>query len=147
MLNSKKKFGREFLALGLFGSLARNAARAESDLDLLVIFDQLPDGMGARLKLLMPIEEERDLQDELDFLALSGIYPQLSYHPLKVSELDINPFIIDVAFDLKIIYDRNILQKYLLKIQAYIQDYNITRKFLSKDQYYLDFGNSMGEIM
>jgi len=144
--NLKEKCGGNLLSLGLFGSLARNMARETSDLDFLVIFENLPDSLGERLKLLIRFEDAREIQNEVTFLNENSIFPRFSYHPLQKSELQITPLIIDVSFDMKIIYDTNILENFLFELKKTIKEFDIKRIYLNKNNYYLDLNIPFGQV-
>ncbi len=146
-LKLKDFFGSDFLSLGIFGSIARNMAKNDSDIDFFVIFKDLPDSIGERINLLVEIEDAKEIKDELTFLSNNSIYPRFSYHIRKKDELGLNFFIIDIAFDLKIIYDSlNILENFLFEINKKIREKHIQRKYLDKERYYLDLNLSFGEV-
>ncbi len=130
----------------LFGSLARNTAIPESDLDLLVILDDLPEGMGARLRMLSAIQEIPEIRNELRYLNDHQFFPRLSFHPFKPQELEITPFFVDTSFDLKIFYDRGTLAAFIRKIQDLVHAQNIERKKMGKEGYYLDMHIPFGEV-
>jgi len=146
-MNLKEKFTQNLLSFGIFGSLARNMAKSDSDIDLLLVFKDLLDSFGERLKLLIEIESIQEIRDELDFLNKDSIYPRFSYQALKKSELEINPFTIDLVFDLRIIYDTNVLEDFAFKINEKIRELNIKRKYLDKTKYYLDLNIAFGKAL
>ncbi len=87
------------------------------------------------------------IQDELYFLNNRRFYPSTSFYPRLVSELKMNFFTIDIAFDLKIIYDdMNVLKRFLSVINNRIREQGIKRIYLDKERYYLDLNIKFGEI-
>lgn len=142
----KKKFGKSLLSFGIYGSIARNTARKDSDLDIFLIFQEISGNMCERLDLLLEYKEEKIIQDELKFLNKNGFYPRISYYPRNKSELRMSFFTIDIAFDIKIIWDLNILENFLLHINERIKEQGITRHYLDKEKYYLDLNLKFGEV-
>lgn len=51
------EFGERLVTLAVFGSVARGTATAESDLDVLIVADGLPDGRMNRLAAIDRVEE------------------------------------------------------------------------------------------
>lgn len=142
----KENFGKKFLSFGIYGSIARNTARKESDLDIFLIFQEISGNMCERLDLLLKFEKTKIMQDELKFLNKNEFYPRISFYPCKKSELRISFFTIDIAFDMKIVWDLNVLEKFLLHINKKIKEQDITRKYLDKEKYYLDLNLKFGEV-
>ena len=50
-------YGERLVSLAIFGSVARRIPNPESDLDILVLADRLPDGRMARVKEFEPVEQ------------------------------------------------------------------------------------------
>ncbi len=143
----KEEFKNGLLAAGIFGSVARNQARVDSDIDLLLIFKTLPDSIGERLKLLLKIEAALEVQQEFHFLYERGIFPHFSYHALTPAELEITPLLIDASFDVQILYDTGILDRFLFEISKKVRELEIKRIYLSKDRYYLDLNVPFGKVI
>ena len=143
----KEEFKDRLLAAGIFGSVARNEARVDSDIDLLLIFETLPDGIGERIKLLLKLETALELQQEFHFLNERAIFPHFSYHALTTAELEITPLLIDASFDLQILYDTGLLDRFLFEISKKVRELEIKRIYLSKDQYYLDLNIPFGKVI
>jgi len=142
----KEEFDLEMLSLGVYGSVARNQAKNESDLDLFLVFKEIEGTTGERIDLLSKIEHTELIKNEIEFLHQNTYFPRLSFYPRKVTELRMSFFTIDLAFDLKIIYDMNIISKFLDTIKKKIEEKGITRKYLDEERYYLDLNLTMGEI-
>jgi len=143
----KEEFKNQLLAAGIFGSVARNEAHLDSDIDLLLIFETLPDSIGERIKLLLKTETALEVQQEFHFLNERGIFPHFSYHALKEAEFEITPLLIDASFDLKILYDTGILDRFMFEISKKVRELDIKRISLSKDQYYLDLKIPFGKVI
>ncbi len=143
----KEEFKNRLLAAGIFGSVARNEANADSDIDLLLIFETLPGSIGERLKLLLKLETALEVQQESNFLNERGIFPHFSYHALTTAEIEITPLLIDASFDLKLLYDTGILDRFMFEISKKVRELEIKRIYLSKDQYYLDLNIPFGKVI
>lgn len=142
----KENFGQNLISFGVYGSVARNLAKRESDLDIFLIFQEISGNISERLDLLLEFEKTKIIQDELKFLYENKFYPRISYYPCKKSELRMSFFTIDIAFDMKIIWDLNILKKFLRDVNKRIKEHGITRKYLDKERYYLDLNLKFGEV-
>lgn len=142
----KENFNKELLALGIYGSIARNTAKLESDLDLFLVFQEISEGMNRRLKQIIQIENKKCIQDELSFLYEKKILPTINYYFRKSSLLKLTFFTIDLAFDLKILFDVGVLKAFIDKINQKIKANNIQRKYLESDKYYLDLNIKFGDV-
>jgi len=90
----------------LFGSVARGTQRFESDLDLLVIAEDLPRGRMRRVREFMRVEER--LEPFLAALKTCGIHTFLSPVIKSPEEaLKGSPLFLDMVEDAKILFDRN----------------------------------------
>lgn len=142
----KERLDQNLLALGVYGSVARNTAKRDSDLDLFLICQDLPVNLGDRLDLLRELRKTNIIQYELEFLNSMKYFPRFSFYPRVISELKMNFFTIDIAFDMKTIYDTNILENFLLDIKKRVEEQGIQRKYLDKERYYLDLNIKFGEV-
>ena len=94
------------VSIVLYGSVARNEARPESDIDLLLVTESAPPSYRARLDPILPIL--RHLRDDPSWKALEaeGIYPSLSVLMLSRQEADRNRYIyLDMIEDARILID------------------------------------------
>ena len=69
-------YGERLVTFALFGSYARNALRPDSDLDLLIIANGLPDGRMKRSAEFL--ELEKNPAAEMAALARQNLHPYLS---------------------------------------------------------------------
>ncbi len=142
----KERFGLNLSSLGVYGSVARNQAKKESDLDIFLVFKEISGNISERLDLLSDIVNTDLIKDELKSLRARSYFPRINLYPRKESELRLSFFTIDIAFDMKPVYDTNILQPFLSKIYKRIQDQKIKRIYLQGDKFYLDLNLKFGEV-
>jgi uncharacterized protein len=71
-------YGDRLISVVLFGSVARGTANPDSDLDLLVIIDGLPERYGDRLDDILPILKGLRVDPTYDLLISEGIFPSPS---------------------------------------------------------------------
>jgi len=102
-----EEFGSALRSLILFGSLARGTAKEESDIDLLLVADGLPESYDKRLAMIRsilsfePIEKWRSL-----LWNERHVYPLVEVIPLTVEEaLTTHPFYLDMTESAIMIYD------------------------------------------
>src|SRR2546427_11307420 len=72
----RRVYGDRLVSIAVFGSVARRTARPDSDLDLFLVVEGLPEGRRARLASLDPVG--RSLAGEIAALAEHGITGELS---------------------------------------------------------------------
>jgi len=101
----KNYYGERLVSVVLYGSCARGTPRPDSDLDLLIIVEDLPKGRYQRYMEFSKIEEK--LEPLLKELEKKGI--NLSLSPLLRTPLEAKNFIppyLDMTEDAKILYDK-----------------------------------------
>ncbi len=107
-----EKFGDNLISLVLFGSVARGAAKTESDIDLLIILKDAPDSYYKRLEPVIDIELK--LRDEA--FETTGAAPMFSSIILSNEEAMENRNIFLDMLDASIIlYDKDDFFKNRLK--------------------------------
>jgi predicted nucleotidyltransferase len=98
-------YGARLVSLAVFGSVGRSTARPDSDIDLLLVAEPLPDG---RMRRVEEFEEvERRLQGPLASARRAGVETRLSpvfKTPREVQKR--SPLLLDLVDDARILVDR-----------------------------------------
>lgn len=112
-------YGGRLVSFVLFGSVARDAFRSDSDIDILIIAHDLPRG---RIKRVEEFEEniEEKLTDRITALRTEGIFPSLS--PLFKTPNEVvkgSPLFLDMVSEAELLYDRDgFFKDYLHKLKG-----------------------------
>ena len=102
----KDLLGGALVSVVLFGSVARGEATPLSDIDLLVVAEDLPRGRFARLDRLRPAEGR--LQSRLEGLWKEGILTDFQIVIRTRAEAAVvQPLYLDMVEDAVILYDRD----------------------------------------
>jgi predicted nucleotidyltransferase len=99
-------YGDRLVSLAVFGSVARQTQRPDSDIDLLLVADGLPDGRVPRVREFDAVEQR--VGQELAKAAEVGVHTRLSPIFKTPAELDIgSPLLLDMVDDARILFDRD----------------------------------------
>lgn len=133
----KQHFGDRLYSICFFGSTVRGEATSESDLDALVIADDLPQDLGLRFQGTAPIHEAVRGTEAYRTLRAKGRSALISEVFLSPSETRSHPpILLDIADHGTIVYDRNnFLDAELRKIRERLVELG-TRKVTAKKGYY-----------
>lgn len=97
-------YGQQLVSVAVFGSVARGTARADSDLDLLLVVEGLPRGRRARLLTFEAVE--RNVGPAIAALARDGIAVELSPVLRTPEDLRIaSPLLLDLTEDAVVLQD------------------------------------------
>lgn len=103
----KNHFRDRLISICLFGSVARGEAKADSDIDILVIAEALPTDMGMRIKETNYIHE--NLKRSEGYISLrshrSGLITDIFFIPEEIEKHP--PILLDIVDEGVIFYDRN----------------------------------------
>jgi len=98
-------YADKLVSIALFGSVARRTARPDSDVDLFLVIEGLPEGRRARLESFDRVE--RGLASEIASLAERGITVELSVVLRTPADLAIaSPLMLDLTEDAVLLEDR-----------------------------------------
>ncbi|AKG91275.1 putative nucleotidyltransferase [Geoglobus ahangari] len=110
----KEKYGDRLISVVLFGSVARGEARNDSDIDIIVVVDDLPRSRFERQKEFLEVEER--LESIFERLLESGYLVDISPILRTPDEIiRLPPVLLDVVEDGIILYDRDDFFKGVLK--------------------------------
>lgn len=99
-------FGSRLVGVLVYGSVGRRTMRMDSDLDVLVVVDDLPSSLSQRLRLFDPVEEA--LEPALAEARRSGVETWISPVLKKPEELEKGFLLmLDMTEDGRILVDRN----------------------------------------
>lgn len=114
---------KNLISVVLYGSMARGEVTKDSDIDLLIISDNLPKERSRRQDMFMEMEKESD-KEVKKIYEKWGCYPYIS--PILKTKDDarnFSPLYLDMVTDAKILYDKddffkNILEKLRLELKS-----------------------------
>lgn len=99
-------YGSRLVALAVFGSVGRGTPRPDSDVDLLLVADSLPDGRLPRMAEFQAIETA--VERRLGEAGRDGLHPSLA--PVFKTPAEVragSPLFLDMTEDARILYDRD----------------------------------------
>lgn len=101
-----RAYGERLVSLALFGSVARAAAQADSDIDILLVAAPLPRKVTARLREFDVVG--RALRPDLAVLSEGGRHARVAPVFRTPDEaLRISPFFLDMTIHCEILVDRD----------------------------------------
>ena len=92
-----RRFGNRLIAVTVFGSVARGEASELSDIDLLLVFSDLPQGRLSRRNFLGECPSE--IEKKIEKLHENGVYADFVEHLKVKSEILSTPFLYEVVQD------------------------------------------------
>lgn len=110
----------EIIAIALFGSSAKLGEYAGSDVDLLVVADDISENLIQRIPDIVKIKKALCIGLPLDILLVSRDECQSNFR-------NHNPLYLDIVFDAKIIYGSGFLEDLIKETKDYIDSSNIRR--------------------
>ena len=126
-----KEYGREFVSLVLYGSVARGEARKDSDVDLILVLDDPPTQYYKRTERLMKVldEVERNVGENITFL-----------NPIvfsKTEAMENRYLFLDIVEDGKILYDRDgFFRERLSTLKRRLQELGSKKVYLEDGSWY-----------
>jgi len=125
-------------SFAVYGTVARGAARNDSDIDILVISNDFTGSLGLRAENLLKIEEL--VKNELDWLRKKSLYTSLSFCPLREEEAENMPLLfLDLTEEAVILYDENrFLERVLTDFKARLLKLGAKRVFIDGENWYWD---------
>lgn len=147
----KEKFGARLISLVLYGSVARGEARKDSDIDLLIILDDISSNYHRRLDQILAVQSRLERKKVYQTIKETiGIKPYLSYLILSKEEANKNLYIyLDMVEDARILYDQdNFFSKILTRMKDRLRKIGSQRIWLEDGTWYWDLKPNLkiGEI-
>ena len=114
----RQHYGARLVSVAVFGSVGRGTPHPDSDLDLLIVAEGLPDGRLARALDFQVVEAT--LVPDLAEAHAPGLAPELSPVFKTPAEVEAgSPLFLDMIDDARLLYDReNFLRDALAAFQA-----------------------------
>lgn len=149
LLNALQEvFGQALVSVIVFGSVARGDPRKDSDLDILIIVEDLPKPHFERLNLYMKAEEKLDP-------LLYELYEKgyaISISPILKTKREaekITPLYLDMTEDAVIIYDKeNFFERILTHLIEKMKELGSRRIWIGKKWYWILKDNTrFGEVI
>ncbi|MBD3414974.1 MAG: nucleotidyltransferase domain-containing protein [Candidatus Aminicenantes bacterium] len=103
---TKSFYGNDLVSFVVFGSVARETFRFNSDIDILIIAENLPNGRMKRVKQFSAVEEK--IEPFLESLEKQGIHTYIS--PVFKTPDEVkkgSPLFLDMVEDALILYDKD----------------------------------------
>ena len=100
----RRCYAERLLSLAVFGSVGRGTPRPDSDIDLLLVVSDLPDGPVARNEEFRAVRKA--MTPSLKAVGAEGLHPELSAIIKTRAELDRGtPLLLDMTEDARILHD------------------------------------------
>jgi predicted nucleotidyltransferase len=133
----KEKFGENLVSVVLYGSVALGKAEKDSDIDLLIVAENLPRGSLRRQEAFM--EAEKALEKLIEDLWSQGFHVDFSpilRTPEEASKL--SPLYLDMVENAVILYDKeNFFGKLLKRLRSRLRELGARRIKLGKRWYWI----------
>jgi len=128
-----RAYGTALISAAVFGSRARGVAGPESDIDLLLVAEELPQGRIPRVRQFFPVEEALAVRSPaFRTLLLSPIFKT----PTEVRRG--SPLFWDMTEDVILLYDReDFLQEQLAGVKRRLEALKARRVFRDNAWYWI----------
>jgi predicted nucleotidyltransferase len=130
------EYGDRLIAVAVFGSVGRRTPREDSDVDVLVVARDLPDGRFSRVAEFERVEAR--LETALREVHPDGVPVWLSpvfKTPAEVSQG--SPLFLDMVDDARLLFDRDgFLARELARLRARLQALGARRRWLGNAWYW-----------
>ncbi|MGD0237022.1 MAG: nucleotidyltransferase domain-containing protein [Syntrophorhabdales bacterium] len=144
----RREFEDNLLAAVVYGSIARGTARKESDIDLCLIFRELPRSMYERTRYVLPVKEKLRQRESYRKLYGQGYYPELSLLEFTADEIEDTPEVfLDMVDARTILLDDGTFRRKMGKLHRRMKELG-THKVVREDgsfYWILKRGAALGE--
>jgi len=133
---SRQHYGARLVSMAVFGSVGRGTPRSDSDVDVLIVADDLPNGRLRRAAEFRPVEAA--LAAHLAEARSAGLAPEWSPVFKTPAEIDQgSPLLLDMIEDARILYDReDFLRQALAGLKVRLQRLGAHRIWLGSAWYW-----------
>ncbi len=133
----KKHYNERLISVVLFGSVARKKHRPDSDIDLLIVVENLPKSRLKRIEEFDKVEEEVD--PLIGRLRKEGIFTSLSPIIRAPEEIRQGSFLfLDLIEDGRILFDRNdFFKDYIHNLREKLKLIDAKRVWLGSAWYWI----------
>ncbi|MDQ7793533.1 MAG: nucleotidyltransferase domain-containing protein [bacterium] len=141
----KGHYGPRLVSIAAFGSVARRTPGPLSDLDVLVVADELPSGRLRRVEQFEPVEAA--LAGRLESLKEAGLHTRLSPVLRTPNEIEQygGPIFLDMTEHVLILHDRGrFLSNYLGRLRSRLAAQG-ARRLTYRGACYWDLGSGGGD--
>ncbi|MFQ6058251.1 MAG: nucleotidyltransferase domain-containing protein [Anaerolineae bacterium] len=145
---TKEAFGDNLVSIVLYGSVARDDYRPDSDIDLLLVFEELPRGAFARRNLISPLEQEieREVPQRWEEGQHHGFTTILKTREEAKYTV---PYYLDMTTDAILLYDKGDFFKGVLdRLRARMEELGSKKVYIG-DKWYWDLkpDSKFGEVI
>lgn len=135
-----EEFGNDLVSVVVFGSVARNQAKVDSDTDVLVVSSAFEKSMTSRMERLVKVLEQLEEREPYIMMEKQGMNTWIQFHPLAKDEAKTNRAIyLDMTEDAVIVFDKNDFMKNVLKsLRRKLRLIGAKRIFLEDGSWYWD---------
>lgn len=144
----KRRLGDSLVSVVLYGSVARGEARADSDVDLLIVAEGLPRSRFERQDLFMEVEEGlKPLIEEAERLGCVIDFSPILKTPEEAART--SPLYLDMVEDAVILYDKdNFFRRILERLKKRLEELGAERVRCGKLWYWrLKRDYKFGEVI
>lgn len=141
-------YGNRLITIAVFGSVGRGTPRPDSDIDLLLVSDPLPNGRMNRVQEFAAVEDRL----EGDFRALKALGIDTYLAPVFKTPEEValgSPLFLDMIDGSKIVYDKDdFFRGYLDGLRVKLESLG-ARKVMYRGAWYWDLkpGFKRGEVI
>jgi predicted nucleotidyltransferase len=131
----RSEYGNRLLAVAVFGSVGRGTPREDSDVDVLIVARELPDGPFARRREFAPVEHRLE-----DAARIVPDQPPVLIAPVFKSPAELeygSPLFLDMVEDARILYDpEGVLARRLDRLRERLRELGSRRIWLGNAWYW-----------
>ncbi|MDW8034480.1 MAG: nucleotidyltransferase domain-containing protein [Nitrososphaerota archaeon] len=133
----KSFYGERLVTIALFGSVARGTYTFDSDIDILIIAKDLPQGRMKRVREFETVEEK--IEPLLSAFKKEGLNTYLSPIIKSPEEAKIgSPLFLDMVEDVKILFDRdNFFSNILARLKQRLKELGSIRVWKGDAWYWI----------